>query len=165
MIIPILIIVLLTFMPLVELRLSIPVGILSGSVDLPFNITLSGLGMNPFAVFVIAVLANILIGFALFHFWELMDHRLRKSIIKKHYIKFMDKSHRRLKKFVDKYGVLGVAFFIGIPLPGSGVYTGSLGSFVIGLNRKQFYKATIIGVLIAGILVTAITLTGISLFG
>ena len=148
MIIPIIIIVLLTFIPLVELRFSIPFGILSGSVDFPFGITVSGLGINPFIVFVIAVLANILLGFALFHFWELTDKGLRNSIIKKPYAKFMDKSHRKLKKFVDKYGVLGVAFFIGIPFPGSGVYAGSLGSFVIGLDRKQFYKATIIGVLI-----------------
>ncbi len=165
MIIPIILIVLLTFLPLVELRLSIPVGILQGSVDLPFGITLFGLGINPLVVFVIAVLSNILLGFALFHIWELLDHKLRNSIIKKPYTKFMNKSHRKLKKFVDKYGVLGVAFFIGIPIPGSGVYAGSLGSFVLGLDRKQFYKATIIGVLIAGILVTAITLGGISLFG
>jgi uncharacterized membrane protein len=164
MIVPILIVVLLTFMPLVELRLSIPVGILSGSVNLPFGITLSGLGMNFVIVFVIAVLANILLGFLLFHFWEFADEWLRKSRVKKHYSKFMNKAHRKLKKFVDKYGVLGVALFIGIPIPGSGVYTGSLGAFVLGLDRKHFYKATIIGVLIAGILVTAITLGGISLF-
>jgi uncharacterized membrane protein len=164
MIIPILIVVLLTFMPLVELRLSIPVGILSGSVDLPFGITLSGLGMNFVIVFVIAVLANILLGFALFHIWEFLDERLRHSFLKKPYSRFMNKAHRKLKKFVDKYGVLGVALFIGIPFPGSGVYTGSLGAFVLGLDKKHFYKATIIGVLIAGILVTAITMTGISLF-
>lgn len=164
MIIPILIIVLLTFMPLVELRLSIPVGILSGSVDLPFGITLSGLGVTPIIVFVIAVLSNILIGFALFHVWELFDESLRNSKVKKPYSKFMDRSHKKLKKFVDRYGVLGVALFIGIPLPGSGVYTGSLGAFVLGLSRKQFYKASILGVLIAGILVTLITLGGISLF-
>lgn len=154
----------MTFLPLVELRLSIPVGILSGSIELPYNITLSGLGINPFVVFAIAVLANILLGFALFHFWEITDKGFRRSAIKKPYSKFMDKSHRKMKKFVDKYGVLGVAVFIGIPFPGSGVYTGSLGSFMLGLDRKQYYKATIIGVLISGILVTAITLGGISLF-
>ena len=165
MIIPILIIILLTFMPLVELRLSIPVGILEGSMHLPFGITLSGFGMNPLVVFTIAVLANILLGFALFHVWEIIDHKLRNSFLRKPYTKFMNKSHRKLKKFVDKYGVLGVALFIGIPIPGSGVYAGSLGSFVLGLDRKHFYKATIIGVLIAGLLVTAITMTGMSLFG
>lgn len=164
MLIPILQIILLTFIPLVELRFSIPVGILQGSMNLPFGIVVSGLGMNPILVFVIAVLANILIGFALFHVWELFDKGLRKSFIRKPYTRLMNKSHRKLKKFVDKYGVLGVAIFIGIPLPGSGVYTGSLGAFVLGLDREQFYKAVIIGVLIAGILVTFLTLAGMRLF-
>ncbi len=164
MIIPILIIILLTFLPFVELRLSIPVGILSGSIDFPFGITLSGLGMNPVIVFAIAVLSNILLGFFLFHVWKSFDHKLRKSIIKKQYSKFMDKSHKKLKKFVDNYGTIGVAFFIGIPFPGSGVYAGSLGAFVLGLDKKHFYKACILGVLIAGILVTIITLGGISIF-
>jgi uncharacterized membrane protein len=164
MIIPILIIILLTFMPLVELRLSIPVGILQGSIHLPYGITLNGLGMNPIIVFVIAVLSNILLGFALFHIWNSLDKMLRNSFVKKPYTKFMNKSHRKVKKFVDKYGILGVALFIGIPLPGSGVYAGSLGAFVLGLDRKHFYKATIIGVLIAGILVTLLTVTGMAIF-
>ena len=64
----------------------------------------------------------------------------------------------------DAGGALGVALFIAVPLPVSGVYTGSLGSFVLGLSRKQYYRAVILGVLIAAILVTAITLGGISLF-
>ena len=164
MIIPILIIILLTLMPLVELRLSIPVGILEGSMHLPLGITLNGLGMNPLIVFAIAVLANILLGFALFHIWELLDERLRKSFLRKSYSKFMNRSHRKLSKFVDKYGTFGVALFIGLPIPGSGVYAGSLGAFVLGLDRKHFYKATIIGVLIAGTIVTLLTVTGISLF-
>ena len=164
MIISILTIMLLTFLPFVELRFSIPFGILSGSVNLPFGITLSGLGITPWIVFVIAVLSNILIGFALFHFWELFDHRLRVSKIKKPYSRFMNSAHRKLKKFVDRWGVLGVALFIAIPLPVSGVYTGSLGAFVLGLNRKQFYRSCILGVLIAGTLVTLITLGGIAIF-
>jgi uncharacterized membrane protein len=56
-----------------------------------------------------------------------------------------------------------VAIFIGIPLPGSGVYTGAVASFLIGLNFKKFIIADIIGVLIAGILVTIICLTGAGL--
>ena len=57
-----------------------------------------------------------------------------------------------------------MALFIAIPLPVSGVYTGSLGAFVLGLNRKQFYRSCILGVLIAGTLVTLITLGGIAIF-
>jgi len=54
--------------------------------------------------------------------------------------------------------------FIGIPLPGSGVYTGALGAYVLGFGYKRFIIASTIGVLIAGIIVTAIMLTGSELF-
>jgi uncharacterized membrane protein len=59
---------------------------------------------------------------------------------------------------------LGVAIFIGIPLPGTGVYAAALGSNLIGLSYKKFIIADIIGVLIAGIIVTIITLSGRGLF-
>jgi uncharacterized membrane protein len=59
---------------------------------------------------------------------------------------------------VDKYGELGVAVFIGVPLPGTGVYSGALGSYLLGLNRRKFMIANIRGVVIAGAAVTAICL-------
>jgi uncharacterized membrane protein len=141
------------------------VGILSGTINLPFGIVLSGLGLNPILVFLIAVISNIVLGILLFNFVGFFDESLRKSKIKNHYSKFMDKTHRKLKPYVYKYGILGVAFFIGIPLPGSGVYAGSLGAFMLGLNKKQFYIANIIGVLIAATIVTFLTLTGKMVFG
>jgi len=65
---------------------------------------------------------------------------------------------KRIKPYVDKYGELGVAVFIGIPLPGSGVYTGAFGAFLLGLDRRKFAIANVLGVCIAGTIVTAVTL-------
>ena len=65
---------------------------------------------------------------------------------------------------MDKYGEIGIALFIGIPLPGSGVYSGSLGANLIGLKYKKFIIANILGVLIAGIIVTIIVLSGNNAF-
>lgn len=160
-----LILVLITFLPLVELRLSIPVGILSGTISLPWGITLSGLGLNPGWVFLIAAITNILLGFIIFNFVHLFDEGLRNSRIRKPYSKFMDRSHRKLHPYVERFGIFGIAIFIGIPIPGSGVYMGSLGAFMLGLNKKQFYKANIIGVLIAATIVTLLTITGKTIFG
>ena len=53
---------------------------------------------------------------------------------------------------------LGVAVFIGIPLPGSGVYTGAFGAYLLGLDRRKFAVANVIGVLIAATAVTALCL-------
>ena len=65
---------------------------------------------------------------------------------------------------MDRWGEIGVAIFIGIPLPGSGVITGALGSYAIGLKKRKFFVANVIGVLIAATIVTAVTLTGSELF-
>ena len=54
--------------------------------------------------------------------------------------------------------------FIGIPLPGSGVYSGALGSYLIGLKYKKFIIANIVGVVIAGIIVTLVVLSGNGIF-
>jgi len=70
------------------------------------------------------------------------------------------RTQKNIQKYVDKYGELGVALFIGVPLPGSGVYSGALGAYVIGLKLKKFIIADIIGVLIAGTIVTIIS-TGV----
>ena len=51
-----------------------------------------------------------------------------------------------------------MALFIGIPLPGSGVYTGAFGSYLLGLDRRKFAIANVVGVLIAGAAVTGLCL-------
>jgi len=160
-----LLLILITLLPFVELRLSIPVGILSGTISLPWGITASGFGLNPAIVFLVVSITNIVLGIFLFNLVSVFDRGLRNSKIRNHYSKFMDRSHRKLNPYVEKYGILGVAIFIGIPIPGSGVYMGSLGAFMLGLSKKQFYKASIVGVLIAATLVTLLTITGKTLFG
>ena len=65
---------------------------------------------------------------------------------------------------MDKYGEIGLAIFIGIPLPGSGVYSGALAAYLIGMNFKRFIIAATIGVFIAGTIVTLATIGGTSAF-
>ena len=64
-------------------------------------------------------------------------------------------ARRELLREVGDVGELGVAVFIGIPLPGSGVYTGAFGSYLIGLSKRKFAIANVIGVVIAAAAVTA----------
>ncbi len=155
---------LITFLPLIELRLAIPVGILAGTMNLPFGITLSGMGLNPILVWAFAIFASIILGFVLINFLEMFDKKLKKTRIAGRYLKMLDKSQRKMKPYVDKYGLLGIALFISLPIPGSGVYMGSLGSFVLGISKKKFYVANLIGVIIASTIVTILTVLGKSLF-
>lgn len=158
------ILIFISLLPLVELRLAIPIGILSGSVILPFNIVISGFSMSPLLVFLIVTITNILLGIFLFNLFTHLDLFLRKSRVSEKYYKFLDKNRRRVKKYVDKYGLLGLILFISIPLPGSGVYSGMIGAFAIGMEKEKVYLANVIGVIISATIVTFITLIGSRLF-
>ena len=149
--IDILLLTAITLIPALELRASIPVGIVFAERF--------GIDLNWFSVVLVCVIANILLGWAVFwilgptlRFFEHFDW-FRKMIDP-----ILLRTQRKIHPYVEKYGEIGVAVFIGIPLPGSGVYTGALGAFVLGLDRKKFAIANVIGVLIAATVVTAIAL-------
>ena len=89
---------------------------------------------------------------------------LRIKWIDRCYSYYVERTQKRIHKYVEKYGLLGVSVFIGIPLPGSGSYSGALGSYLLGIKFKKFALANLIGVLIAGVLVLAASLTGIGIF-
>jgi len=144
----ILYLIFITFLPFLELRASIPYGI---------NI----LKMPWLTVFIVCVTANIILGILIYFMLEkFVKFFLRYKIFSNPYNKVVIKTQKKIQKAVDKYGEWGVALFIGVPLPGSGVYSGALGAYVIGLDFKKFIIADIIGVLIAGIIVTIIS-TGV----
>ncbi|MFH1316002.1 MAG: small multi-drug export protein [Candidatus Woesearchaeota archaeon] len=149
----ILIIILLTFLPFLELRASIPYGIIV-------------LGKEYWLlVFAIAVAANILLGPILYVFFhKIIRLFLKVKSINKLWEKVIERAQKKVKPYIEKYGVIGLGIFIGVPLPGSGVYTGSIGGYLLGFNFKDFMKSVVIGVLIAGIVVTIISYSGISGF-
>jgi uncharacterized membrane protein len=151
-------------MPFVEIRLAIPVGILTGSFTLPFGITITGFGLNPFFVFGLAIVMGFILTFIIYNGLHLLDNPLRRSKFSKPYFKMLEKAQRKINPYVEKYGVLGLAIYISLPIPGSGGYMGSIGGYVIGMDRKDFYLAAIIGVTIAAVIVTSLTVLGKSIF-
>jgi len=146
---------LLTLLPFLELRYSIPIGIYDSQVHLPFGFILKGYGLSVISVFTIAIIANILLAIILFPFLDYIHKILLKiKFINSMYERKLQRLQAKLRPRVEKYGLLGLALFIAVPLPGSGVYSGSLGAYVLGMDYKRFIYASIIGVLIAGSIVT-----------
>lgn len=137
-----------TFIPALELRASIPYGIFSlrQTMDWP-------------VVVLVCTVANIILGWLVFAalqpaFWVLRRWGwFERTVWPK-----LERTQHRLHPYVEKYGEMGVAIFIGVPLPGSGVYSGALGSYLLGLDRRKFAVANVIGVLIAATAVTALCL-------
>lgn len=144
--------ILITFIPALELRASIPYGILK-------------LDMGWLLVFFVCVIANIIIGPAVYFFLDNVMHLfLRVKWIKRIYSYYVERTQKKIHSQVEKYGEWAVAVFIGIPLPGTGVYTGALAAYLLGLGYKKTLYASILGVLIAAVIVTIITLTGSEAF-
>jgi uncharacterized membrane protein len=149
---PYLIIIILTFLPFLELRASIPYGIFATEI-------------NIFIVIALAVISNIILSPLLYLFLDKFIHLLFFfKPFKKWYHNKLEKAQKKIKPKVEKYGILGLSIFIGIPLPGSGVYTGALAAYIMNLGYKKFLYASIIGVLIAGFAVTIISLLALSGF-
>ncbi|UCB57365.1 MAG: small multi-drug export protein [Candidatus Omnitrophota bacterium] len=160
----ILILILVTFIPALELRASIPLGILSGQINI-FSLRLQGFGLNFILVFAICVISNIILGILVYFFLDkFVKHLMHLKLFAKYYNRKVKKTQKKIGPYVEKYGTLGISMFIGLPIPGSGSYTGALGAYLLGLGYKKFIAANIIGVIAAGVIVTMLTLTGIGFF-
>lgn len=146
-----LLLVLLTFVPALELRASIPYGILV--LQLPW-----------LEVFLIAAAANIALGaIVYFALNKIVRFFLRFKRIERCYNAVVVRTQRKVEKYVDRFGTLGIALFIAVPLPGSGSWTGALAAYILGLGYKKFIIANIVGVLIAAAIVTAASLGIVSI--
>ena len=148
----ILILILITLIPTLELRASIPYGILRAD-------------MHWWVVVLVCVVTNIVLGPLVYLFLDkVMALLLRFEWLNRIYGRTVTRTQRRIQKSVDRYGEMGVALFIGIPLPGTGSYSGALGAYLLGLGYRRFIVANVIGVLMAGTIVTAVVLSGVEAF-
>ena len=138
----------ITFLPFLELRASIPYGIITA--HLPW-----------YWVVVICIIANIIIGIIYFYlvgcFFRLL---LYIPVLNTFWEKKVEKTRKKIHAGVEKYGEYFLIIFIGIPLPGSGVYSGALGAYLLGMSFRKFIIANIFGVLIAAAAVTIAVLSG-----
>jgi|SRR3989344_2142137 len=160
-----LVLILITLMPFFELRAGIPLGILRGSVNLPFGLTLSGFGLPWYTVFFIVVLTNIVLGILIYLLIKGFIHLfIRIKIFSKFYDNYSKMVYKKINKYVDRYGEWGLMIFIAIPLPGSGSYSGALAAHLIGLSFRKFVVANTLGVIIAGIIVTLLSLGILNIF-
>lgn len=133
-------------LPIAELRGAIPLALYYG---FSFN-----------KAFWLSVLGNIsFVAPALFLF-EPVSRKLRKFKI---WAKFFDWVFERTKKNSDsiqKYEALGLAIFVGIPLPMTGAWSGVIAASLFKIRFRYAFIAIAAGVLAAGIIVTALCAFG-----
>jgi uncharacterized membrane protein len=138
----ILLVIVASASPISELRGGIPLGI--------------GLGLEPALTFVVSVVTNILIffpaRFVLDVFYRSVLHRL--PLFDRYLVRVREKGKPR----VDKYGLVGLALFVAVPLPITGAYTGTVLSWLLAMSWRRAFAGVAAGVVIAGIIVMLVTL-------
>ncbi len=118
------------------------------------------LGLNPIASFIICYIGNILpVPFIILLIKEIIN-KLRNSKVNflNKFVKWIDKKVEDKKGQIEKYGFWGLVLFIGIPLPGTGAWTGCLIAAMLDMDKKKSFIAACIGVLMAGIIMSILSI-------
>lgn len=148
--------ILLSAIPLTELRASIP---------LAFTVMSSATGWPWWKIYLLALAGNLLPVPLILWLLEPVSGYLRRwRLFDRFFDWLFDRTRRRVGPKVKRYEALGLTLFVAIPLPVTGAWTGSLAAFLFGIPRRLAIPAIALGVAIAGALVTLImtgTLAGI----
>ena len=142
-----LIVFLISMVPLIELRGSIPIG-------------LSPLWGDPIQVlplYIICILGNMLpVPFIYLFARKVLEWGSDKKVIGKFFKWCLEKGEKGGKKLQEKAGKTGLFFalliFVGIPLPGTGAWTGTLAASILDMDFKRSILAVMLGVILAGII-------------
>lgn len=102
--------------------------------------------------FIICFIGNILpVPFILWFVRKIIDWMRNIKCFKK-IVKWLDKKVESKKDKIEKVGFWGLVTFVGIPLPGTGAWTGSLIAAMLDMDKKKSFVAATIGVLVAGVI-------------
>ena len=114
-------------------------------------IAASLLKMNPVLSYVICIIGNVLpIPFILWFIARILRWMRTKRGLKK-FALWLDKKIEKNKGKIEKYGYFGLVLFVGIPLPGTGAWTGCLIAGALEMDHKKSFLAALLGVFIASI--------------
>lgn len=137
-----LIVFLISMVPIVELRGAIPVAVANG--------------LNIWISYVICILGNMLpVPFIYLFARKILVWGSDKKFIGKFFNFCLEKGEKGGKKLQSKAGnglFIALMLFVGIPVPGTGAWTGTLAASLLDMGFKKSTIAVMCGVLIAGII-------------
>ena len=133
---------LISMVPLIELRGAIPVGV--------------AMGLPLWQVYVIAIIGNMLpVPFIFFFARKVLEWGADKPVIGKFFTFCLEKGHKGGQKLQEKAGrglFVALLLFVGIPLPGTGAWTGTLAASLLDMDFKSSVIAVMCGVVLAGVI-------------
>ena len=142
-------------LPLIEIRGSIPYALTQ--IDRGFDLNL------PLCC-VIGIIGNMLpVPFIFFFARKVLEWGADKPVIGKFFSFCLNKGHKGGQKLQEKAGrglFVALMLFVGIPLPGTGAWTGTLAASILDMKFKESILAVICGVALAGIIVGVVCTLG-----
>ncbi len=149
----IILVLIISMIPLVELRGAIPVAV---GMDL---------GFPEWLVLIVAIIGNMIpIPFIYFFARKFLEWGNKKNWkpLKKFCSFCLKKGEKGGKKLLQKTGKFGTYFalflFVAIPIPGTGAWTGTLAASILKLDFKKTVISIVSGVLVAGLIMLAVSL-------
>lgn len=140
----------MAMVPVLELRGAIPVGVAAG--------------LPPFVACVTAILGNLLPVPLIMLLARRVADWLRYTRFFGPKIAWLERRAHLKGRIVQKYRLLGLVILVGIPLPGTGAWTGALVASVLDIRMRNALPAILLGLIIAGGITTAVTMGVIHLF-
>lgn len=134
---------LVSMVPLIELRGAIPIGM--------------KLGLPLLNTYIISVIGNMLpVPIIFFFARKVLEWGKDKPVIGKFFTFCLEKGEKGGQKLLSKAGKGGLfvalLLFVGIPLPGTGAWTGTLAASILDMDFKTSVTAVMLGVLLAGVI-------------
>jgi uncharacterized membrane protein len=146
------IVLVVSALPVIELRGAIPVGI--------------SLGMTPLNATLLSFFGSMIpVPFILLLIRKIFDWLGKTKLFHKLITRLTEHSLSKNGKKIQKYGIWGLILVVAIPLPGTGVWSGSLISALLNMPIKRAFPAIAAGNAIAAIAVLAISYGLFNLFG
>ena len=135
----------ISMVPLIELRGAVPYAILMGLPVIPS--------------YIVCIIGNMLpMPFIFFFARKVLEWGADKPVIGKFFSFCLNKGHSGGEKLKSKAGkglYFALFLFVGIPLPGTGAWTGTLAASILDMDFKKSVFAVMAGVVLAGIIMGA----------
>ena len=138
-------------LPLIEVRGAIPVGV--------------ALGMSPLHATVLAYIGSVIPSpFILLTIRPIFAYLKKTKLFEKIVTRLTNRSMKKSTN-IQKYGYIGLLIFVAIPLPGAGVWSGSLIAALLDMRIKYAFPTILLGNLIASIAIMVLTFGMVNIFG
>ena len=117
------------------------------------------IGLDPVPSYIISIVGNIIpVPFILLLISKILQ-KMRDSKVGffNKFAKFLDTKVEKHKGQIEKFGYWGVVLFVGIPIPGTGAWTGSLIASVLELDKKKTFGAVLLGIFMASVIMMLVS--------